>query len=236
MKIKKITKMNEAAWVIGIIVCTLGVCMCTKAGFGLSMIAAPPYILHVWLRDALPWFTQGTAEYVWQALILTIMCVAIRRFKARYLLSFGTAVLAGFALDGWLFLFGGNGVYEELWLRIIVFVLGELVTTLAIAFIFRTTLPIQIYELAVCEIASRFGFDKNKVKLVNDILMLVLSAVLSFALTGGLGGFGIGTILITFVNAPLITFFGKILDKIFVFDSRFPKMFGNGTTDNEKNN
>ena len=229
MKIKKINKMNEAAWVIGIIVCALGVAMCTKANFGLSMIAAPPYIFHVWLRDAFPWFTQGTSEYVWQAVILIIMCVAIRGFKARYLLSFGTAMLSGFALDGWIWIFGGNGAYEELWLRIVMFVIGELVTTLAVAFIFRTTLPIQIYELAVCEIAAKFGLDKNKVKLVNDILMLVISAVLSFALTGGFGGFGIGTILITLVNAPLITFFGKILDKIFVFDSCFPKLVGEGT-------
>lgn len=223
---KKITKMNEAAWVIGIIVCTLGVCLCTKANFGLSMIAAPPYIFHVWLRDMFPWFTQGTAEYVWQTVILIIACVVMRRFRARYLLSFGTAVLAGWALDGWLWVFGGNAPFEELWLRILMFVVGELVTTLAIAFIFRTTLPIQIYELAVCEIADRFKLDKNKVKLYNDIIMLVLSAVLSFTLTGGLGGFGVGTIIITVVNAPLITMFGKILDKIFVFDSRFPRLSG----------
>ena len=146
--------MNEAAWVIGIVVCALGVAMCTKANFGLSMIAAPPYILHVWLRDALPWFSQGTSEYVWQTLLLIMMCVIIRGFKARYLLSFGTAMLSGFVLDGWLWLFGGNGAYEELWLRIVMFVLGELVTTLAVAFIFRTTLPVQICELAVCEKAG----------------------------------------------------------------------------------
>ena len=234
MKIKKISKMNEAAWILGIVVCTLGVCMCTKANFGLSMIAAPPYILHVWLRDMIPWFTQGTAEYAWQALILLIMCVTIGRFKPKYLISFGTAVLAGFTLDGWFLLFGGNGAYEEMWLRIIMFVVGELVTTLAVAFIFRTTLPIQIYELAVCEIAVRFNLDKNKVKLVNDILMLVLAAVMSFTLTGGLGGFGIGTIIITAVNAPLITFFGKILDKLFVFDSRFPRLFGEGAAESGK--
>lgn len=235
MKIKKIRKMNEAAWVIGIIVCALGVCMCTKANFGLSMIAAPPYILHVWLRDMLPWFTQGTSEYVWQALVMVIMCVAIRGFKARYLLSFGTAVLSGLALDGWIWIFGGNGAYEEMWLRIVMFVVGELVTTLAVAFIFRTTLPIQIYELAVCEIATKFGFDKNKVKLVNDILMLVVSAIMSFVLTGGLGGFGVGTIIITVVNAPLIAMFGKLIDKMFVFDSRFPKLFGDGMKISEKN-
>lgn len=223
---KKITKMNEAAWVIGIIFCALGVCMCTKANFGLSMIAAPPYIFHVWLRDVFPWFTQGTSEYVWQAVILLVACIAMRRFKVRYLLSFGAAILSGWALDGWFLLFGGNGAYEDLALRIVMFVLGELVTTMAVAFIFRTTLPVQIYELVVCELADKFKLDKNKVKLVFDIVMLVLSAVFSFTLTGGFGGFGIGTIVITLINAPLIAMFGKIIDKVFIFDSRFPKLSG----------
>lgn len=222
---KKITKMNEIAWVLGIVLCALGVSLCTKANFGLSMIAAPPYIFHVWLRDTLPWFTQGTSEYAWQGVLLIIMCIAVGRFRPRYLLSFGTAVISGLSLDFWFLVFGGNGAYEEMWQRIIAFAVGETVTTIAIAFVFRTTLPVQIYELAVCEIADRFGLDKNKVKMVNDIAMLVISAVLSFVLTGGLGGFGIGTVIITLVNAPMIAFFGKQLDKIFVFDSRFTKLF-----------
>lgn len=225
---KKITKMNEAAWLLGTVICTLGVALCTKANFGLSMVAAPPYIFHVWLRDLFPWFTQGTAEYAWQAVILAIMCIAIGKFRFKYLLSFGTAVFSGLTLDFWFLILGGNGAVEEMWLRVVMFVLGELATTFAVALLFRTTLPIQIYELAVGEIARRFNFSVNKVKLVNDILMLVLSAVLSFALTGGFGGFGIGTILITVVNAPLITMYGRIIDKVFVFDSRFPKLFKNG--------
>ena len=213
--------MNELAWVIGIVACTLGVCLCTKANLGLSMIAAPPYILHVWLRDAFPWFTQGTSEYVWQGVIMTVMCIAVRRFRPRYLLSFGTAVIAGLSLDFWFLVFGGNGAYEQIWLRILMLFLGEVITTIAIAFVFRTTLPVQIYELVVCEIADKFSIDKNKVKLVNDIIMFVLSAVMSFVLTGGFGGFGIGTIVITVINAPLIAVFGRILDRFFVFDSRF---------------
>ena len=86
MKQKKISKMNELAWVIGIVVCSLGVCLCTKADFGLSMIAAPPYILHYALRGVFPWFTQGRAEYAWQALLLLGMCLAVGRFRWRYLL------------------------------------------------------------------------------------------------------------------------------------------------------
>ena len=77
--------------------------------------------------------------------------------------------------------------------------------------------------MLVREIADRFGLDINRVKLCNDIVMLILSAVLAFVLTGGFNGFGIGTILITFINAPLIAFFGRLLDRFFTFEPRFPK-------------
>ena len=38
-KMQKIEKMNEIAWPLGIIFCALGVALCTKASFGLSIIA-----------------------------------------------------------------------------------------------------------------------------------------------------------------------------------------------------
>ena len=230
---RKIKKMNEAAWFIGIIGCALGVCLCTKANFGLSMIAAPPYIFHVALRGRFPWFTQGTSEYIWQGVLLLVMCAATGRFRWKYLLSFGTAVISGLCIDFWFLLLGGNGAYEQLWIRIAAFVFGAVFTSLAIAFVFRTSLPIAIYELLVREIADRYGFDINRVKLCNDIVMLILSAVLAFVLTGGFNGFGIGTILITFINAPLIAFFGRLLDRFFTFEPRFPKLTAMLSTDKQ---
>lgn len=221
---KKTSKMNETAWVIGIVGCALGVCLCTKANFGLSMIAAPPYIFHVALRSRFPWFSQGTSEYIWQGVLLVFMCIVTGRFRWKYLLSFGTAVISGLCIDFWFLLLGGNGAYENLWMRLAAFVFGAGFTSLSIAFVFRTTLPIAIYELLVREIADRFLLDINRVKLANDIVMLLLSAVLAFALTGGFNGFGPGTILITFINAPLIAFFGKLLDRRFTFEPRFPKL------------
>ena len=220
---KKISRMNEAAWFLGILICTLGVVLCIKADFGVSMIAAPAVILQKWLSGFWPWLTNGMCEYAVQGIVLVITCLAVWRFRPKYLLSFGTAVICGFAIDMWLLFFGGNGAYTELWLRIVTFILGELTTAIGIAFFFRTNWPIQVYELAVCEIADKYNFNKNKVKLVFDISFFVISAAMSLLLTGGFNGFGIGTVIITFVNAPLIAFFGKILDRFFVFDSLFPR-------------
>lgn len=201
-------------WIFGIALCCLGICLCTKADFGLSMISAPPYIIHVKLRELFPWYTQGMSEYIWEAFLFIVLCIIIRRFKVKGLLSFLTAVLSGFVIDGWFLLLGGNAPYESLAGRIIAFVIGAPIISLAIAFVFRTTLPPQVYELNVSEISKRFGLKLDKVKLGNDIIMLVISVSLSLILTGKLTGIGIGTVIVTFANAPMISFFGKIIDKL----------------------
>lgn len=216
---RKIGKMNETAWILGIVLCALGVCLATKADFGLSMIAAPAYILHVGLIKLLPWYSQGISEYIFQGVLLVLLCIAVQRFRARYLLSFATAVLFGAVLDFWFFVFGGNGAYEALPMRLCVFVISELVTALAIAFFFRTGLPLQIYELFVTELAKRYGWKSTTVKQLYDMSSLVLSLLLALLVNRSLTGIGIGTVIITVVNAPLIEWFGKQLDRIFVFDS-----------------
>lgn len=218
---KKITKMNEAAWLLGIILCSLGVALCTKASFGLSMIAATPYIIHLKLINFFGWYTQGTSEYVWQGVLLVIMCIIVRKFKFKYLLSFAAAVVFGIAVDLWLKVLGGGSVYESMTVRIIAFIFGEVTTAVAIAFYFRTDLPIQMYELLVVEIADAYKLDKNKTKLVNDIVMLITSIIVAVFVNGSLKGLGVGTVIITCVNAYLIKIFGDVLDKFFVFDRRF---------------
>ncbi|MBO7401926.1 MAG: hypothetical protein J6U10_02925 [Lachnospiraceae bacterium] len=209
----KIDLKNIIHWLAGIVACSFGVCMCTKAGFGLSMIAAPPYILHVFMSRFFSWYTQGRSEYIWELFLLIVMCIAIQRFRLKFLFSFGTAVLVGLLIDGFFSILGGNGSYSTLAGRIVAFIVGTLITCCAIAFIFRTTLPGQVYEMFVINVSERYGFDRDKVKLVHDICMLVISLVLAFALTGGFTGIGIGTVVTAFINSPLIKFFGMIIDK-----------------------
>ena len=99
-RLGRIPKMSEAAWLIGIVLCALGVALSTKTGFGLSMVAAPPYIIHVMVSNIFPWFSHGMSEYLWQALQLLIMCIIVRSFKVKFLLSFVTAVVYGVMDEG----------------------------------------------------------------------------------------------------------------------------------------
>lgn len=211
---KKFFTLNIVNWVLSITLCSFGVGLCTKANFGLSMIAAPPYIIHCFLRDSLTWYTQGTSEYIWEGLLIVITCIIVRHFRMKYVLSLVTAIVSGGVIDFWLWVLGGNGPYDSMPVRIATFVIGVLCIALAVAFVFRTTIPPQAYELVVSEVADKYGFDKSKTKLVNDIIMLAISVSLSWILTKTWTGVGVGTIISTFVNAPLIKFFGKGIDKI----------------------
>ena len=188
------------------------------------MIAAAPYTIYRKVSEFLPWYTQGMSEYIWQAVLVVIMCIVIRRFKFKYILSFATAVLSGMAIDGWFMVLGGNEPYATIVARIIAFIIGETATAFAIALFFRTSLPLQIYELLVVEIADKFKFNMDKTKLWYDIIMFIISISASLILHRNLTGIGIGTIVITVVNARLIYYSGKLLDNFFVFDPRFPKL------------
>ena len=216
--------MNEASWLLGNVLCALGVALCTKANFGLSMVAAPPYIFNQFFVKIFPWFTQGTAEYFFQALLLLVMCLLIRKFSFRYLFSFVTAVIFGKMIDAWLAIFGGQAAYEGIVPRIFAFAAGELITALAIAFFFRTDLPLNTYELFVVKVAEAFDLTTEKAKLIHDIALFTVSVLSTLLLFHGFVGVGIGTVVITLVNAWLIKMWGKLLDKLFDFKPLFPKL------------
>ncbi|MBQ7164898.1 MAG: hypothetical protein IJR61_06175 [Clostridia bacterium] len=217
----KIKKFSEAAWALGMIILTLAVCLMAKAGFGVSMVVSPAYVIHLALVKKWTWFTFGTSEYILQGIFLAIMCVIVRRFKWQYLLSFAAAVIYGLLLDGWFLLLGGQG-FENIYARIAAFAAGIILTGISVALFFRTYLPIEVYDLFITEVSERYGFRTGVVKWVYDLSMLALAVVLTLIFNGGLAGIGVGTAICAVVNAPIITLFGKLFDKFINFDPLFP--------------
>ena len=61
---------SELAYFFGILVLALGTALMERADFGISMVVAPAYILHLKLSEYLPFFSFGVAEYVFQAVLL----------------------------------------------------------------------------------------------------------------------------------------------------------------------
>ena len=89
----------ELAYIIGIVVLAFGTALMEKADFGMSMIVAPAYLLHLKVSEFLPFFTFGMSEYVFQAILLILLSVILRKVKKSYFLSFVTAIIYGMILD-----------------------------------------------------------------------------------------------------------------------------------------
>lgn len=232
----KIGKSSELMWILGLVLVALGVTICKKADLGVSMIAAPTFIVYEFVSSLWSGFSVGMVEYIIQGIILIILCACVQRFNLKYILAFLTAVIYGYIMDLWLLILGSNP-FEEVWIRWIMLIVGDIVTATGVACFFRTYMPLQVHELFVSEMTKRFNFDLHKTKLVFDMSLLFISIVLALVLFRDVSSFdwktigyssfhsiGLGTIITTFINTPIIGFMGKLFDKIFDYTPLFPKL------------
>lgn len=233
---KKLNRSSELLWLLGVLLVAFGVSICSKADLGVSMIAAPAFIVSEALLPLSDLFSVGVVEYLIQGLMLIVLCLIVRRFDWRYLLAFAVAVIYGYTLNFFLWLLGGVE-FSEPWLRWVMLIVGDAITSLGVACFFRTYLPLQVYELFVAEIALRFRFKVEKTKLIFDVSLLAISVLLALVLFGDVGSFdwtsigitsyhslGLGTLVTTVINTPLIALSGKLLDRLFDPAPRFLRM------------
>lgn len=219
---KKRVFYTELCYVLGLLIMAFGAAFTAKANFGMSMVVAPAYILHLKISEYLPFFSFGVAEYVFQALLLVITVIVMKRFKWYYLFSFITAFLYGTLLDAAIFIISPLP-QQSLLIRIVYFVLGTTLCSFAVALFFKTYISPEAYELIVKEISNKAKTDINKVKTVYDVTSVVLSVVLSFVFFG-LGvfkGIGLGTVICAVTNGYLISRFTKLLNRRFFFKDKF---------------
>ena len=244
---KQLKKSSELLWLFGIVFVALGVAICSKADLGVSMIAAPAFIVHSFLAQYFHWLTVGVVEYIIQGIMLVLLCCIIRRFHWKYLLAFAVAIIYGYTLDLCMWLLRSVEL-TAVWQRWCMLIVGDVVTAFGVACFFRTYMPLQVYELFVAEIADCFRFSINKTKSAYDISLLILSILLAVFLFDDVADFawssigkasyhhiGLGTILTTMINAPIITVSGHLIDCLFEKKPLFPKLAAvldkNETTD-----
>lgn len=228
---KKYRLSEEIAYLLGILCMAAGVACVSASNFGYSMIVAPAYLLFAKLGGMISF---GTAEYLFQGLLLILMCLCVRKFRVQYLFSFVTAVVYGCTFDLMLWIVG-TIPSEGLLSRILLFAVGTGFISISVALFVRTYLAPEVYELFVRELAVVYAIPFGRVKLSYDCISCVFSIVLSVVLFGAgvfadfsfaalgeailsgyvLEGIGIGTVVAALVNGPLITLCGKWLDTHF---------------------
>lgn len=218
---KKKVFYTELAYVLGLVIMAFAAACTEKADFGMSMVVAPAYILHLKISQLLPWFTFGVAEYCFQGLLVLVTIVVMKKFKAFYLFSFVTAVLYGTLLDGAMTLIAPLPD-DAFAIRIVWYLVGTVLCSLAVSLFFHTYLAPEAYELIVKELSAKTKKDINVIKTAFDCFSVVLGIVLSFAFFGFgvFKGVKLGTIICAFINGFLISRFSKLLEYFFEFKNK----------------
>ena len=206
---------SELAYFFGILVLALGTALMERADFGISMVVAPAYILHLKLSEYLPFFSFGVAEYVFQAVLLVLLSLVMGRFKKSYLLSFATAFLYGSVLDATISLVGLFPYAGLLW-QASFYILGMVTCAIGVALLLRTYFPPEAYEFVVKELSQKFHSPVGKVKTIYDCCSCGLAVVLSLCSFGAFVGVKWGTIVCAIFNGWLIGRISAFLDKNFL--------------------
>ena len=211
----------ELAYAIGLVVLAFGTALMERAEFGMSMVVAPAYVLHLKISQVLPFFSFGMSQYVFQAVLLIVLSVVTRRVKKSYFLSFVTAFIYGLVLDlviGVVALLPLEGLFRQ----ILSFVFGLCICSTGVALLFRTYLPPEAYELFVKELSQKHGWPLGKTKTVYDCCSCALGVLLSLCFFGAFVGVYWGTVISAVVNGWLIGRIDRLLGSRFSFKDALP--------------
>lgn len=209
---------TEMAYVLGIVILAFGTALMERADFGMSMVVAPAYLVHLKLSETFSWFSFGMAEYCFQAALLILLGIVMRRFKRMYLFSFVTAVIYGFVLDAviWVVSFFPMGGIAG---RMLFFVAGMLVCSAGVALLFHTYIAPEAYELFVKEASEKFHSKISRTKTIYDCVSCLIAVILSFAFygIGHFEGIKAGTIVCALINGWIIGQISRWLEGHFDF-------------------
>lgn len=222
---RKIKIYSEVIYILALFGLTFAVAVLAAADFGLSMIGAPAYII----SKRIGFFSFGEWTYLVQALLFIAFCIAMKRIKLVYFVSFITCVIYGYILDMWREIIPilnpdvtapGS---MDMWLRVVMFIVGQLLTSFTVMLFLKSYIYPQVCDFFVKGLVEKYKLNQVKFKCIYDISHLVVSVVLSLAFFGSFVGIGWGTVIIAAVTSPLIGVFAKWYDKHFETVALFPK-------------
>ena len=214
---------TEAAYFLGLVILALGTAFMEKSAFGVSMVVASSYVIHLKVCRFLSFYSFGMSEYVFQGVLLCVLFLILRKFKAAFLFSFASAFLFGIMLDCCIFLLHYLNYYSIIW-RGAYYVIGVFLCSVGVSFVFHTYLPPEVYELFVKELSRLLNKPIEKVKLVYDLSSCLMGICLSFLFFGfgKFSGVKLGTLLCAAVNGPIIGVIDRFLERHFEFKDRLP--------------
>ncbi len=195
-------------FLIGLFICSFGVACTTKAGLGTSPVAAIPYTLSLIFTDLSfgNWLiifcmVQIIAQIIMlrkKTVVSEIVIQVILAFAYGYLTDFSLLLLKGLELNSYI-------------LKFIFLLIGCVILAFGVYLELLGDVGMLSGDAFIKAIAIVTNKEYGNVKIITDVSMSVISAVLAIVILHRLVGVREGTIVAALIVGIIIKYFKKIL-------------------------
>ena len=176
-------------YVTGLFVLALGCSLSIMANLGVSPVSSLAYSIHLMT----PW-SMGLTSIVVFAAYIVIQMILNRRVDLREAcLQMILSVIFGFFMDATLWMVAFLPVADNWWLQAAYLFISLWVISCGLIAYFTAKLPLLPYDALSFAIKNRFDIAFSRAKISGDVINVLISAILCWAVLHQWGAIGIGT-------------------------------------------
>lgn len=175
----------------GILINSFGIVLITKGALGTSQISSIPYVLSL----QLPSISFGMFSFIMNMVYIVLQALLLRRqFKPIQLLQIVVHVVFSASIDVFMAMLSFYAP-QQLFTRVLSAVAGCIVLAFGISVEVAPDLIMVPGEGIVAAISKVSGRRFGSVKVVFDVTLILIAALLSWLFFGNIVGVGVGTLL-----------------------------------------
>ena len=176
---------------VGILINSFGIVLITKGALGTSQISRIPYVLSL----QLPSISFGMFSFIMNMVYIVLQALLLRRqFKPIQLLQIVVNVVFSASIDVFMAMLSFYAP-QQLFTRVLSAVAGCIVLAFGISVEVAPDLIMVPGEGIVAAISKVSGRRFGSVKVVFDVTLILIAALLSWLFFGNIVGVGVGTLL-----------------------------------------
>lgn len=194
--------------IIAVMIQSAGIALVVKSLLGTSPISSVPYVLSL-----ISPFTFGQTTFAVNMVFVVFELLMLKRnFPAVFWLQIPVTIVFGLCIDFFMALF--TIVPEAYPLKIALCVIGTALVALGVAGQGVADVLMLAGEGAVYTFAHKFHIDFGKVKVGNDVSLVILAAIVSMASLGTIEGIREGTLISALLTGVFARFFLRHLSRV----------------------
>lgn len=175
----------------GILINSFGIVLITKGALGTSQISSIPYVLSL----QMPSISFGMFSFIMNMVYIVLQALLLRRqFKPIQLLQIVVNVVFSASIDVFMSMLSFYAP-QQLFTRVLSAIAGCIVLAFGISVEVAPDLIMVPGEGIVAAISKVSGRRFGSVKVVFDVTLILIAALLSWLFFGNIVGVGVGTLL-----------------------------------------